>query len=204
VTTEDQTTWTGFHQNALGRPPRELLTRTINFFLAERREPGVAIDLGCGSGPDSLALLKRGWRVHAVDAELSGLQMLRTATPPGLGMHLHTHAVNFESFELPRCDLVWAGFALPFCSGLAWPELVQRVVTALNPGGRFAGDIFGNKHAWSAEEGVLTLTEEQARLALEPLDIEAFDIEDGYRVSGGEVTRWHAFGFAARKPATAR
>jgi trans-aconitate methyltransferase len=200
MATEEQTGWSGFHQAARGRPPRELLIRTLNFFGAERRAPGVAVDLGCGSGPDTLALLERGWQVHAVDEQASGLQMMRESVRAELGARLHTHACRFESFEFPSCDLIWAGFALPFCPAAAWPTLVKRVVASLNPGGRFAGDLFGDKHAWSAEEGVLTLSEQQARLALQPLDVEAFDIEDGYRVSGDEVTRWHAFAFAARKP----
>lgn len=196
---EEQAGWSGFHKAARGRPPRELLIRTLNFFEVERRAPGVAVDLGCGSGPDTVALIERGWQVHAVDAEASGLQMLRESIRPEIGSRLHTHACRFESFEFPPCDLVWAGFALPFCPVAAWPTLVKRVVSSLNSGGRFAGDLFGDKHAWSAEEDVLTLTEPQARLALEALEIEAFDIEDGHRVSGSEVTRWHAFAFAARK-----
>jgi tellurite methyltransferase len=196
---EEPTSWTEFQKGAVGRPPRELLIRTTNFFSVEGVAPGVAVDLGCGSGPDALELLRQGWRVHAVDAEAWGLQALREATPPALAARLQTHTCRFESFEFPPCDLVWAGFALPFCPRAAWSTLVDRIVRVLNPGGRFAGDLFGDKHAWSGEEDVLTLTERQARQALEELVVEAFDVEDGYRVSGEEVTRWHAFGFAARK-----
>ena len=198
---EDQPSWNGFHKAALGRPPRELLVRTLNFFVVEGRAPGVAVDLGCGSGPDTLELLRRGWRVHAVDAEASGLTMLRDTAPPEAQARLFTHAARFESFEFPPCDLVWAGFALPFCPADEFAALLRRVASALTVGGRMAGDIFGDRHAWSAEPDVLTLTEQQARSALDHLTIEAFDIEDGYRVSGGDVTRWHAFGFAARKAA---
>jgi len=31
------------------------------------------------------------------------------------------------------------------------------------------------------------------------LQVEAFDVEDGHRPSGGRIARWHAFGFACRK-----
>jgi hypothetical protein len=74
-----------------------------------------------------------------------------------------------------------------------------RATTALRVGGRIAGDIFGSRHAWALEPDVLTLSEEEARAALQSLEVEAFDVEDGYRVSGNEATRWHAFGFSARK-----
>lgn len=203
MSSDAEQTWTGFQRAALGRPPRELLIRTLNFFAVERRAPGVAIDLGCGSGPDSLELLKRGWTVHAVDAEASGLAMLREATPPELQTRLFTHTARLEGFEFPACDLIWASFSLPFCPAGDFSALIHRATSALHPGGRIAGDLFGDKHAWAAESGVLTLSEARARSELALLCIEAFDIEDGLRVSGGEVTRWHAFGFAASKAAPA-
>ena len=109
-----------------------------------------------------------------------------------------TLPVGLEDFDFPTCDLIWASFALPFCRLDAWPQLLTRAIGALRVGGRFAGDMFGKEHAWSSAPDVLTRTEAQLRADLRPLQIEAFDIENGYRVSGDEVTRWHAFGFAAR------
>lgn len=198
---ESKDTWSGFHQAALGRPPRELLTRTLNFFRVEKRPVGVAADLGCGSGPDAAELLRLGWEVHAVDAAGGGLELLRASVPAEAASRLHTHCVGFEDFEMPGVDLVWGSFAFPFCAPDRWPALVERITAALKPGGRFAGDLFGDRHAWAGEAGVMTLTEGQARQSLQGLTLEAFDIEDGLRVSGAGVTRWHAFGFIARKRA---
>ena len=179
-----------------------MLTRTLNFFAVEGRAPGVAVDLGCGSGPDSAELLRRGWFVHAVDADPGGLDMLKSSLPRQAADRLRTHATPFEAFEFPACDLVWASFALPFCTPAMWPALLQRVQAAITPGGRFAGDVFGDKHAWAQEDGVMTMSQAQLRRNLHGFQIEAFDIEDGLRVSGDAVTPWHAFAFAARKPAT--
>lgn len=190
--------WSEFHAAAAGRPPRELLVRTLNFFDVERRAPGVAVDLGCGSGPDTVELLHRGWTVHAVDSDRQGLAMLAKAAEPEWQDRLHTHPIRLEDFDFPACDLIWASFALPFCRLDAWPQLLTRAIGALRVGGRFAGDMFGKEHAWSSAPDVLTRTEAQLRADLHPLQIEAFDIENGYRVSGDEVTRWHAFAFAAR------
>lgn len=201
MSTDNPGDWEAFHQATRGRPPRELLTRTLNFFAVEGRAGGVAVDLGCGSGPDARELLRRGWQVHAVDAEPAGLDLLRQSVPPDYQARLHTHAARMEDFDLPPCDLVWAGFALPFVSAQSWSPLLRRVFAALRPGGRFAGDIFGDRHAWASEDGVLTRREDQVRGDLAEFRIEAFDVEDGWRVSGNEVTRWHAFGFAVRKPA---
>jgi hypothetical protein len=127
--------------------------------------------------------------------------MLRSAVPPKATGHLWTYATNVGDFVFPDCDLVWGSFAYPFCCAHGWQELVQRISIALNPGGRMAGDLFGDRHAWAGEEGVVTLSEREARASVEQFNLEAFDVEDGHRVSGGQVTRWHAFGVIARKQA---
>src|SRR5207253_5787617 len=80
----ETTEWTDFHRAALQRPPRELLRRTLGCLELEGFPPDVAVDLGCGSGADSLEMLKRGWTVHAVDADAGGTAMLRDAVPEGL------------------------------------------------------------------------------------------------------------------------
>ena len=43
----------------------------------------MAIDLGCGDGTDTLALLDRGWSVLAVDIEPAGLALLRSRIRAG-------------------------------------------------------------------------------------------------------------------------
>ncbi len=127
--------------------------------------------------------------------------MLRSQLPLDARTRLQTHEARFEDFEFPACDLVWSGWSLPYCPADRWPALLGRIAHALRPNGRFAGDLFGDSHAWAAEPGVFTLSEAALRAQLEGLVIEAFDIEDGIRPSGGGLTRWHAFGIAVRVPA---
>jgi tellurite methyltransferase len=198
---DEQSDWSAFNRAALSRPCRELLRRTLGCISIEGRSPGIAVDLGCGSGTDSLELLRRGWVVHAVDSSSDSLEMLQKSAGSELGSQLHLHEQPYEQFTFPECDLIWAGYSLPFCDPQTWPTLWQRTLSALRPGGRIAGDLFGVKHAFGSEGDVLLFTESDGRALLAGLEVEAFDVEDGFRPSGGEITRWHAFGFAARKPA---
>lgn len=193
--------WSAFNRAARSRPSRELLRRTLGCMAIEGRPPGVAVDLGCGAGADSLELLRRGWVVHAVDASADSLDLLKAAADAESIGQLHAHPQAYESFDIPACDLIWAGYSLPFCPPQAWPALWLRAVRALRPGGRIAGDLFGTRHAFGSDGDVLLFTEADARALLVGLEVEAFDIEDGHRPSGGQITRWHAFGFAACKPA---
>ena len=192
--------WAGFHERAAMRPARELLRRALGAFEIEGRPPGIAVDLGSGSGPDAVELLRRGWVVHAVDESEGGLAMLTQAAPPEVRPRLTTHARRFEDFVFPRCDLVWSSWSLPYCPRERWPDLWSRIAAALAPGGRFAADLFGVRHAWASMPEVLTFDEDDLRRQLQrDLVLEAFDIEEGVRPSAGELTRWHAFGVVARR-----
>ena len=66
--------WTRYY-DAAGVDPRETLLDA----LARFDEPGFAVDLGCGTGRDTFELLRRGWRVLAIDAQDEALRRVRAA-----------------------------------------------------------------------------------------------------------------------------
>jgi tellurite methyltransferase len=81
------------------------------------------VDLGCGSGIDTLGILERGWRVFATDADAEGIRRLRSRVPAELTPALRTTVARMEQVELPEADLIWAGFSLFFCPRRRWSEV---------------------------------------------------------------------------------
>ena len=63
--------WSRYYA-AAGQDPRETLLAALERFDAEGRA-GLAVDLGCGTGRDTFELLRRGWRVLAIDAQSEAL-----------------------------------------------------------------------------------------------------------------------------------
>ena len=120
--------------------PRDTLVFALDRFGAER---GLAVDLGCGPGRDTLELLRRGWSVVAVDGEKEAITRLRARAGEPAG--LETHVARFEDFRFPQAQLVNSSYALPFCPPDAFPGVWRRLVDALALGGRFAGHLFGDR-----------------------------------------------------------
>ena len=93
------------------------------------------LDLGCGSGiPISKALIESGFEVYGVDASRSLTAAFRQNFPEA---HVACEAVEDASFFGRQFDGVvsWGlFFLLPAETQLA---LIQKVATALLPGGRF-------------------------------------------------------------------
>lgn len=148
--------WPGYFQVMLGKPARETLAKALELFEKEQiaHSDKTAIDLGCGEGRDTLELLRRGWMVTAIDAHPMAIDLLVPRVPSDQRSQLVTHVAEFDS-ELwgapkhPPVSLLNASFCLPFCDRDTFPAVWQRVVASIRTGGRFAGQLFGDRDSWA-------------------------------------------------------
>ena len=194
----EEPSWAEFYERVQGRPPHETVVGALDRFEREGGEPGFAVDLGCGDGRDTAELVRRGWRVLAIDAEAGAIERLQSR-PELEGVE--TAVARFEEAEWPEADLVNAGFALPFCAPEHFPEVWRRIVASLRPGGRFAGQLFGDRDEWAGDSGMTFLARRDVESLLADLEVERFDEvdEDGQLVTGAPK-HWHVFHIVARRP----
>ena len=192
--------WEGYFEVIQGRPARETLLHALSLF--EREDSGsarLAVDLGCGEGRDSAALLAAGWNVHAIDGHPDGIRRLVSREDLVDPRRLTMQLAPFESVELPSCDLVNASFSLPFCSPAHFPELWERIVGCIRPGGRFAGQFFGDRDSWAAIEDRSHHTRAEVEEMLGAFEIEMLKEEER---EGQDCTgvgkHWHVFHVVAR------
>jgi tellurite methyltransferase len=177
--------------------------------LAHARGPAglFAIDLGCGDGRDTVELLRRGWRVLAIDSSPEAVQRLKARWEGVSDRHplafLETRLARFEETPLPPADLVNASFSIPHCSPADFPPMWSRIVDAIRPGGRFAGQLFGVNDSWARKpDGIIRTyhTREQVDAMLAPFEVELLDeVERPGKNALGEPKYWHAFHIVARK-----
>lgn len=190
--------WRRYYDVTKERPPRRTLLTALEAF-----PPGFtgrAADLGCGAGRDALPLLRAGWRVHAVDAQASAVAALSAAAADY--PHRLTAAVaRFEDAILPTVDLVNSSFALPLCPPDRFGMMWEGIRAALRRGGRFAGQLYGDRDSWADRPGITTFARSAAEHLLDGLAIELFDEEESDGVTPrGTPKHWHIFHIVARKP----
>jgi SAM-dependent methyltransferase len=196
--------WVNYYQAVEGRPPRETLLKALVNFEADLDCPSdnprrLAADLGCGDGRDTVELLRRGWQVLAIDGEQKAFD--RLLSRPGLQRdRLQIQLMRFETLILPPVDLINASFCLPFCPPANFPELWQTIVTSLKPGGRFCGQLFGDRDSWIRYPNRTHHTRQQVEALLQPFEVEWLDEEEHPGVTAiGEEKYWHIFHIVARK-----
>ncbi|GAB4200983.1 MAG: class I SAM-dependent methyltransferase [Coleofasciculaceae cyanobacterium] len=194
--------WSAYYSAVVGRPPRETLLAALARFEAEQSAPSTrfAVDLGCGEGRDTVELLRRGWRVLGIDGETEAIARLQSRPDINLAV-LDTQVVRFEEITLPESvDLVNSSFALPFCPPEHFLRLWEKIVSCLRPGGRFCGQLFGDRDSWAVYPSMSHHTREQVEVLLQPFEVEVLDEEEHPgKTAIGEDKYWHLFHIVARK-----
>ena len=94
--THTMTNWDTYHKKTAALLPRSTLLKA----LAIAPAAGHAVDLGCGSGRDTIHLLDNGWTVLAIDNQQTAID--RIQLPPSLAPRCSMMLANFEEAELGR------------------------------------------------------------------------------------------------------
>jgi len=161
---------------------------------------GYAVELGCGSGIDTIKLVQSGWKVYAVDSTNDGFDNIRAKLP--LEKHADVECVQayFEDMRIPEADMVYSVFSVPFCRPEYFDAFWDRIVAAIRPGGRFAGNLFGVKDEWAYMQDVTFIEKEQIDDLFKCFEIEHFREQCSEGPSVLTPTKfWHLFDVVARK-----
>jgi tellurite methyltransferase len=195
--------WASYYQKTGQGPPRQTLIRALELFETERTDPSdnFAIDLGSGNGRDTIELLQQGWTVTAIDAEKSALDGLMNRSDLPSNPNLKTIQARFEDIYFPYpVDLVNSSFALPLVPPERFPDLWDKILFSLRPGGRISCQLYGNKDSWVGNPTITFFNRDGIKALLNPLETEFFrEEEDDGPTPRGQNKHWHIFHIVARK-----
>ena len=114
-------------------------TKELVDFIDKNGVSGSALDLGCGDGRDTVALLRRGFAVTAVDESAVALAGLRRRCKgmPACDPLLTTIKQRVEKWQWPenKFEVVSAVTLLDHLAPGAIPEVCRRMVLATQKGG---------------------------------------------------------------------
>ncbi len=195
--------WPDYYAVTVGRPAWGPTVDAAERFAAEggpRPAPRLAVDLGCGAGRDTRELLRRGWRVLAVDREAAAIDAVTAATPEADRDRLQGVIADLDTFEVPRCDLVVASVSLQFLAPVAYAAMFGRIAAALAPGGRFAGLLYGDRDESATDPAYTCPSPDALRGYLRAFEIEAwFEREEDGKLALGDPHHVHLVEVVARR-----
>lgn len=186
-----------YYEGAKGRPPRPALVRAASSFA----RPGFAVDLGCGDGRDTVELLRRGWRVLALDSSEEGVRRLREREDFPREAALETRVARIEASAWPPADLINASFVLPLLAPADFGRVWKRIGASLVSGGRFTGQLYGPNDGWADRPGLSILDRAAVERLISAFAVELFDeVENDAPTARGKPKHWHVFHLILRKP----
>lgn len=195
--------WEDYYRAIEGRPLRPLFLDALAFLPTPPGDDRArnAVDLGCGDGGETLALLAQGWTVLAVDGAPEAIARLRASDPSEHAARLTTVVGRFHEVELPDADFVYAGLSLPFCAPAEFADVWRAIRRALRSGGVFAGHFFGPHDSWASTPDMTFHNREELDELFTGFDVQLLreQDEDGPAVSGPK--HWHVFHAIATKRA---
>lgn len=203
----DRSGWSGYYRRTADRPPRRT-TLTALAALAGRPDPvsAPAVDLGCGAGRDTAALLDAGCTVLALDRAPDAGAALQSRFPAAWDSgRLTFRRADFAGgrLDLPTSCLVNASFCLPACPPDRFGALWSRIARAVVPNGLFAGHLYGPNDSWAQRgDGMTIHNRGEVNALLAGWDLLLFEEEETDSVTPrGEAKHWHLFHIVAGKPA---
>ncbi|MCR4781279.1 MAG: class I SAM-dependent methyltransferase [Lachnospiraceae bacterium] len=127
---------------------RDYVSKTIhanmleiqNVFLSKITPKGRILDMGCGSGRDTIAFLKKGYKVNPIDGSE---EMCRLAS---MNVDIPVRCMNFlELHSKDKYDGIWACASLLHLDSNELKEVLYKMVTALKVNGAiYASFKFGD------------------------------------------------------------
>jgi SAM-dependent methyltransferase len=119
--------------------PAKLLVKTLTLIEADKTlsansAPALAVDLGCGTGKDTAELLRRNWRVLAIDFSQAGVDaLLQRPEASQYKNNLETRVTSFGDTTWSGATLVAALLSLPYGPAATFDTVWQTVVSSLVP-----------------------------------------------------------------------
>ena len=196
----DENHWTTYNQAQAGRPVRPLLTQALGYC----HTPGRALDLGAGAGIETAELLAHGFQVHSVEPDERSKSLIQNTieqkAPDTLEHWSHTVATAQEfTYEQHSYDLIYSGFALPFCPPEHFPAVWSQLLDALAPGGLLAVDLLGPKDSWATQPSISTVERTWLEQSLKNLTLVQFDEKAHHGKTFTGEKFWHIFTLIAQR-----
>lgn len=183
--------WTNYQNKTYGDDVCKLL---IDFL--DKYKVNNAIDLGCGSGNETVYMIKNGIKVLAIDRQLNQDFILNRLSENEKKL-ISFKESSFEDVELPKTQLLTAFFSIPFCNPNNFDDLWNKIYNSIEDDGYFVGQLFGDRDAWNVVDSINTFPIDKVKEYLKKYKI--IKLEEVEYVRESDNKKWHFYDIIAQK-----
>ncbi len=192
--------WSEYYKNTIDKEANETLVFASKLFKDQTNK--LALDLGAGTGSDSIHLLEQGFKVIALDGETNALDILKNRTTKKQRKELTLEHAFMQNYSITEntYDLINATYALPFCTKSDFLKVWKNIYKGLKSNGVFSGQIFGENDDWASIEDMSFFTNEEIDdLIVEYVPEYYVEVDEKGLIADGSEKHWHLFNIVLRK-----
>ena len=115
-----------YYENTENALPHPMVKKFIDMNI----NPKYAIDLGCGTGRDTIYLIKNGWKVLSIDKE-NTKKIISSKLDNEELKNFNFECQDFENIELEKNNLLVANFSIPFCNKYYFNEFWNKISNSI-------------------------------------------------------------------------
>ena len=183
--------WTNYQNKTYGDDACKLIIDFLDKYKVDS-----AIDLGCGSGNETVYMVKNGIKVLVIDRQLNQDFILNRLSDNEKKM-ISFKESSFEDVELPRTNLLTAFFSIPFCNPNNFDELWNKIYNSIEDDGYFVGQLFGDRDSWNVVDSINTFPIDKVKDYLKKYRI--IKLEEVEYVRESDNKKWHFYDIIAQK-----
>ena len=183
--------WTNYQESTYNNKVNNLLVEFLNNYKVNK-----SIDLGCGSGNESVYMVHHGIHVLSIDRQLNKDYILNRLTEEEKN-NVSFLESSFEDVILPKTQLITACFSIPFCNPDNFIELWNKIYDSLEDNGYFVGQLFGDRDGFNKIPSVNTFTIDEVKQLLKKYTI--IKLEEVEYVREIDNKKWHFFDIIVKK-----
>ena len=183
--------WTNYQNKTYGDDACKLIIDFLDKYKVDS-----AIDLGCGSGNETVYMVKNGIKVLAIDRQLNQDFILNRLSDSEKQL-ISFKESSFEDVELPKTKLLTAFFSIPFCNPNNFDELWTKIYNSIEDNGYFVGQLFGDRDAWNVVKSINTFSIDKVKEYLKNYNI--IKLEEIEYVRESDNKKWHFYDIIAQK-----
>lgn len=185
--------WTNYQNKTYGDDACKLIIDFLDKYKVDS-----AIDLGCGSGNETVYMIKNGIKVLAIDRQLNQDFILNRLSDSEKQL-ISFKESSFEDVELPKTNLLTAFFSIPFCNPNNFDELWNKIYNSIEDDGYFVGQLFGDRDAWNVVDSINTFPIDKVKEYLK--NYKKIKLEEVEYVRESDNKKWHFYDIIAQKKA---
>ena len=183
--------WKDYQEKTYNSDAQKLLIYFLNNYKIKN-----AIDLGCGSGNETVYMLEHNIKVLAVDGQLNKKYILdRIDENKKENVTFLEH--EFKNIKLPKTDAITAFFSIPFCNPKDFNNLWDTIYNSLNNNGYFVGQLFGDRDDWKDDPLINTFTIDEVKKYLQKYKI--LKLKEIEYIRKSDNKKWHFYNIIAQK-----